>query len=272
MSIHGENITYSYGRNLVIDGVTIDIPEHGTVGLVGPNGSGKTTLLRTLYGSLQPDAGAVSVNGQPLRKISRRTLSGTLAVVAQEHASDLPMVVADLVMLGRLPHQGLTSRPSGEDEGIVAAALRHVGVFHLAGRNFSDLSGGERQRVLIARALAQEATHILLDEPTNHLDIRYQHDVLALLSELPASCVVVLHDLNLAALYCDHVLVLQEGRVVAQGAPTEVFTPEVLEPVYGIQVRRFDIDGEMNLVFRKQHRPAQQGVQLDGQRILTGIV
>lgn len=254
MTIHGNQIHYSYGNNAVVDGVDITIPERGTVGLVGPNGSGKTTLLRTLYGSLQPDAGTVTVNQRPLHKVARKTLSKTLAVVAQEHASDLPMVVADLVMLGRMPHQGLTSRPSSLDEQIVEEALRQVGVFHLAGRNFSDLSGGERQRVLIARALTQEATHILLDEPTNHLDIRFQHDVLALLADLPTSCVVVLHDLNLAARYCDHVLVLQDGAVVAQGAPAEVFTPEILEPIYGIEVRRVDIDGEMNLIFRQKNR------------------
>ncbi|QGU05628.1 ABC transporter ATP-binding protein [Corynebacterium comes] len=250
--IHGENISYSYGRQVVVDGVTITVPEQGTLGLVGPNGSGKTTLLRTLYGSLQPSAGAVTVNDQPFRQLSRKKLSRTLAVVAQEHASDLPMIVADLVMLGRMPHQGLASRPSAVDEQTVADALARVGVLHLAGRNFSDLSGGERQRVLIARALAQEATHILLDEPTNHLDIRFQHDVLDLLACLPTSCAVVLHDLNLAARYCDHVLVLESGRVVAQGAPTDVLIPEILEPVYGIQVHRIDVDGEMNLLFRKK--------------------
>ncbi len=265
--IHGNNISYSYGRTIVVDGVTISVPEHGTVGLVGPNGSGKTTLLRTLYGSLNPDGGQVTVNNRPLHKVPRKALSRTLAVVAQEHASDLPMVVADLVMLGRMPHQGLASRPSAEDERIVGAALHHVGVFHLANRNFSDLSGGERQRVLIARALAQEATHILLDEPTNHLDIRYQHDVLSLLAGLPTSCVVVLHDLNLAARYCDHVLIMQDGRVVAQGAPSEVFTPEILEPVYGIQVRRFDIDGETNLIFRQQTRQ----VVSEQHRVLTSV-
>lgn len=254
--IHGDNISYAYGRNVVVDGITITIPEHGTVGLVGPNGCGKTTLLRTLYGSLQPDGGEVTVNDKPLHKVSRKALSRTLAVVAQEQASDLPMVVADLVMLGRMPHQGLASRPSKEDERIVGEVLEQVGVLNLADRDFTDLSGGERQRVLIARALAQEATHILLDEPTNHLDIRYQHEVLSLLAELPTSCAVVLHDLNLAARYCDHVLVMQDGRVVAQGAPTEVFTPEILEPIYGIQVRRFDFDGEMNLVFRQlSHQP-----------------
>ncbi|NMB22112.1 MAG: ABC transporter ATP-binding protein, partial [Corynebacterium sp.] len=174
--IHGDAVSYSYGRTVVVDGVTISIPDHGTVGLVGPNGSGKTTLLRTLYGSLQPGRGAVTVNNTPLHKVPRRTLARTLAVVAQEHASDLPMVVADLVMLGRMPHQGLASRASLQDEHLVADALAQVGVLHLAGRNFADLSGGERQRVLIARALVQDATHILLDEPTNHLDIRYQHE------------------------------------------------------------------------------------------------
>lgn len=253
--IHGENLSYSYGRKVVLDGVSVTVPEYGTLGLVGPNGSGKTTLLRTLYGSLQPSGGAVSVDDRLLRRLSRRTLSKTLAVVAQEHPSDLPMIVADLVMLGRMPHQGLSSRPSAEDERIVEDALRQVGVLHLAGRNFSELSGGERQRVLIARALAQEATHILLDEPTNHLDIRFQHDVLDLLACLPTSCAVVLHDLNLAARYCDHVLIMQDGRVVAQGAPADVFTPEILEPVYGIQVRRVDIDGELNLMFRRKTTP-----------------
>lgn len=254
--IHGDAVSYSYGRTVVVDGVTISIPDHGTVGLVGPNGSGKTTLLRTLYGSLQPGRGAVTVNNTPLHKVPRRTLARTLAVVAQEHASDLPMVVADLVMLGRMPHQGLASRSSLQDEHLVADALAQVGVLHLAGRNFADLSGGERQRVLIARALVQDATHILLDEPTNHLDIRYQHEVLGLLAELPTSCVVVLHDLNLAAHYCDHVLMLQDGRVIAQGPPSEVFTPEILEPVYGIPVRRIDIDGQMHLIFRPASRMA----------------
>ena len=253
--IHGDAVSYSYGGAVVVDGVTISIPDCGTVGLVGPNGSGKTTLLRTLYGSLQPGGGAVTVNNTPLHQVPRKTLARTLAVVAQEHASDLPMVVADLVMLGRMPHQGLASRSSPQDERLVADALQQVGAVHLAGRNFADLSGGERQRVLIARALAQGATHILLDEPTNHLDIRYQHEVLALLAALPTSCVVVLHDLNLAAHYCDHVLILQDGKVIAQGAPTEVFTPEILEPVYGIPVRCIDIEGQMHLVFRpRSHR------------------
>src|SRR5699024_8599260 len=204
----------------------------------------------------QPGRGAVTVNNTPLHKVPRRTLARTLAVVAQEHASDLPMVVADLVMLGRMPHQGLASRASLQDEHLVADALAQVGVLHLAGRNFADLSGGERQRVLIARALVQDATHILLDEPTNHLDIRYQHEVLGLLAELPTSCVVVLHDLTLAAHYCDHVLMLQDGRVIAQGPPSEVFTPEILEPVYGIPVRRIDIDGQMHLIFRPASRMA----------------
>ncbi|GAB2502566.1 Iron(3+)-hydroxamate import ATP-binding protein FhuC [Corynebacterium atrinae] len=249
--IRGRNLTYAYDDHLVVDKVSVTVPEGGTLGLVGPNGSGKTTLLRTLYGSLQPTAGDVMVDGQPISDIPRRARAKTMAVVVQEHASDLPMVVADLVMLGRLPHQGLMSRASARDERIVADALREVGVLHLAERNFAELSGGERQRVLIARALAQEASHVLLDEPTNHLDIRYQHDVLDLLSNLPTSCAVVLHDLNLAARYCDQVAILDHGRVVAQGTPHDVFIPEILEPVYGIRVRRLDEDGELTLVFRK---------------------
>lgn len=249
--ICGRDVSCSFGADLVVDRVSVTVPQGGTLGLVGPNGSGKTTLLRTLYGSLRPTAGLVEVDGRPIGELPRRERATAMAVVVQEHASDLPMVVADLVMLGRLPHQGLMSRSTSADEAIVADALREVGVLHLAERNFAELSGGERQRVLIARALAQGASHILLDEPTNHLDIRYQHDVLDLLARLPSACAVVLHDLNLAARYCDRVAVLDGGRVVAHGTPHEVFTPEILEPVYGIRVRRFEADGELTLVFRK---------------------
>lgn len=120
----------------------------------------------------------------------------------------------------------------------------------LARRDFAVLSGGERQRALIARALAQGTGHILLDEPTNHLDIRYQHDVLDMVSRLPATVVVVLHDLNLTARYCDRVVVMDAGRIIADGAPADVLVPEVIAPVYGVDVRRVDVDGDVNLVFR----------------------
>ncbi len=247
--IHGQSITHQLGQRTVLNEASVSVPDHGTLGLVGPNGSGKTTLMRCLYASLTPAEGTVHVDGQPVSSLTRKELSHRLAVVVQEHPSDLPMTVCDLVMLGRLPHQGWGTRPSAEDVEAVTLALEKVGAEHLADRNFSGLSGGERQRVLIARALAQDATHILLDEPTNHLDIRHQHEVLRLVSELPGGAVTVLHDLNLAARYCDTIMVLDNGRVVADGTPSDVLVPEILEPIYGVEVRRFDIDQDIHLAF-----------------------
>jgi iron complex transport system ATP-binding protein len=129
----------------------------------------------------------------------------------------------------------------------VSDALAAVGLEELATRDVAVLSGGERQRALIARALAQQTGHVLLDEPTNHLDIRFQHEVLRLVRELPGAA-VVLHDLNLAARYCDRIMVLDHGRTVASGTPSEVLTPEILEPVYGVRVKRVEIDGELHLL------------------------
>ncbi|BAU95977.1 ABC transporter ATP-binding protein [Corynebacterium suranareeae] len=249
--IHASNLRHSFGNTVVIDGVSLHVPAHGVVSLVGPNGSGKTTLLRTLYGALQPDQGDVHLNDVALGSLPRKEIAKTMAVVIQEHDSDLPMTVADLVLLGRLPYQKLFAGQSESDQQRVQEALTHVGALHLATRKFGALSGGERQRVLIARALVQDATHILLDEPTNHLDIRYQHEVLHLIRELSSSSVVVLHDLNLAAAYSDHIILLNEGRIITQGTPSEVLTPESLEPVYGVRVERFDLDGEVHLRFKR---------------------
>ncbi|ANE04135.1 ABC transporter ATP-binding protein [Corynebacterium crudilactis] len=250
--IKATNLYHSFGDSVVIDGVSLLLPEKGTVSLVGPNGSGKTTLLRTLYGALRPTEGDIQVDGVELARIHRKEIARKMAVVIQEHDSDLPMTVADLVLLGRLPHQKMFAGQSEEDQRLVKEALLRVGALHLANRQFAALSGGERQRVLIARALVQDATHILLDEPTNHLDIRYQHEVLHLIRELATSAVIVLHDLNLAATYSDHIILLDNGKVVTQGSPSEVLTPEHLEPVYGVQVDRFDLGEDIHLRFTRK--------------------
>lgn len=249
--IEATHLRHSFGDNVVIDDVTLHLPAHGTVSLVGPNGSGKTTLLRALYGALQPNEGHIHVDGVPLISLHRKDIAKTMAVVIQEHDYDLPMTVADLVLLGRLPHQKMFAGNSQADQLLVKEALTRVGAIHLADRQFGALSGGERQRILIARALVQNATHILLDEPTNHLDIRYQHEVLHLVRELSSSSIIVLHDLNLAAAYSDHIILLDQGRVVTQGTPSEVLTPEHLEPVYGVRVERFDLGDEVHLRFKR---------------------
>lgn len=164
--------------------------------------------------------------------------------------------MAETVLLGRSPHLTTFQRYSAQDYRIAAAALAEVGARHLADRVFAGLSGGEKQRVLIGRALAQQADHLLLDEPTNHLDIRYQHEVLQLVRALEVTTIVVLHDLNLAARYCDQVVLLERGRVKAAGTPDEVLRPEILEPVYHIGVQRVLSDGELQLLFRPLAPPS----------------
>ncbi|MGO1379446.1 ABC transporter ATP-binding protein [Corynebacterium sp. AOP36-E1-14] len=265
--ITAENVHVDFGATRALAGVDLTVPDEGTVGLVGPNGSGKTTLLRALYGSVTPSSGRVLLDGADLRggrHGSRQTdVARAVAVVAQERdatSSGMPMSVADLVTLGRLPHQGRLPRTSAHDRAVVTGALDAVGMTDLARRDLAELSGGERQRALIARALAQQTRHILLDEPTNHLDVRYQHEILELVAGLPG-CAVVLHDLNLAARYCTHIVVLDRGVVVAEGTPDEVLVPAVLEPVYGRRVTRVDIDGEITLIFpRSTDRATDRGL------------
>ena len=248
--IEAEGVGFAYGDLDVLRDAGLCAERGETVGLIGPNGSGKTTMLRLLYRALVPAEGVVRLDGQPAEALRPRELARRAAVVVQESASEVPITVADMVLLGRAPHRPSFAGSSAEDHRIAAAALERVGVRHLADRVVAALSGGERQRVLIARAIAQQADHLLLDEPTNHLDIRYQHEVLGLVRALPVTSVVVLHDLNLAARYCDRAVLLDEGRVAAEGPVDAVLQPEVLEPVYGVGVRRVDDDGLAQLVFR----------------------
>jgi iron complex transport system ATP-binding protein len=257
--ISAEGLSHAYDGDDVLREVTLSVAEGEVVGLIGPNGSGKTTLLRALYRALTPAEGEIRVGGAPLADYSPRLLAQTVAVVTQEAHAELPLSVADTVLLGRSPHLGALRRQSAADLDIAADALRRVGAEHLADRDIGDLSGGERQRVLIARALAQQASHLLMDEPTNHLDIHFQHEILALVRELGVTTVVVLHDLNLAARYCDRLVLLSRGAVAAAGTVDEVLRPDVLEPVYGIHVEPVRAgDGRLQLLFRSpDHRMPQ---------------
>ncbi len=247
--IEGRGLSYAYGTTTVVRDVDVRAETGRVLGLLGPNGSGKTTVVRMLTGIVAPDAGEVLLDGRPLGSFTPRALARQVAVVLQEASGDLPMTVADMVMLGRAPHQSTFSRNSAEDHRIAAAALRRVGARHLADRIFVRLSGGEKQRVMIARALAQQPTHLVLDEPTNHLDIRFQHELLSMIRGLGITTVIVLHDLNLAARYCDDVLVLQEGNVVAHGPCADVLTSELLEGVYGVGVERLETSRGIQFLF-----------------------
>jgi iron complex transport system ATP-binding protein len=221
------------GGRWVVDGIDAT-PTPGTLtGLLGPNGAGKTTLLRLVAGLLVPEAGAVLVDDTPVHELQRRARARRIALVEQESASTVPLTVREVVTLGRIPYRSLWG--SDDDGGAVDRALESAQALALADRAWSTLSGGERQRVHVARALAQEPTLLLLDEPTNHLDVSAQLSLLAFVRDLGITSVAALHDLNLAAAFCEHVLVLAGGQLVAAGHPADVLVPDLIRDVYGVQ-------------------------------------
>ena len=222
---------------MIVDGITLEAAPGGVLGVLGPNGSGKSSLLRLLCGLRRVRSGVVLLDGSDIAKSSRAAVARRVALVEQHAATEAPVTVLDVVRLGRTPHRGPLSPWTQRDDHAVDAALRQVGLTERGAQAWHTLSGGERQRTQIARALAQCPTELLLDEPTNHLDIRHQLELLALLGRLPATCIVALHDLNLAAMFCDRLALLDAGRVVAAGTPEEVLTEERIAAVYGVQAQ-----------------------------------
>ena len=249
--LEARGLRHAFGAHTVLDGVDLHVGEGEVLGLVGPNGSGKTTALRILHRALVPDAGRVHLEGRDLASLSGRERARRIAVMAQELSGEVPLTAADVVLLGRVPHAGAFGSTTPEDQQIAADALEATGALHLARREFGLLSGGEKQRVLIARALAQQPRLLLMDEPTNHLDIGSQHHVLEIVRSRGLATVVVLHDLNLAARYCDRVLVLDSGRVRADGPPAEALAADLVGTTYDVDAQRATADdGVVQFLFR----------------------
>jgi len=231
-------LTLAYDRPVVHD-LTLDIPHQRVTVVVGANGCGKSTLLRGLGRLLRPAAGQVTLDGEDIRRLPTRRVASMLGVLPQQPLAPEGITVADLVSRGRHPHHGLLGRWNSNDDDAVATALAATGVQDLAGRRVEELSGGQRQRVWIAMLLAQNPPIMLLDEPTTYLDIAHQIEVLDLLGHLNrtdgTTVVMVLHDLQLAARYADQLVVMLDGRVLRQGTPAEVLTPEVVREAFGLE-------------------------------------
>ncbi|NGN70281.1 ABC transporter ATP-binding protein [Streptomyces sp. A7024] len=223
-----------HGRPLV-ENVSLRAAPGEMVGLVGPNGAGKSTLLRTVYRALRPTSGRVLLDGDDVRRLPGKRLARRLSAVLQEATGDFELTAYDVVAMGRTPHKRAFAGDDAADRAVILSALAELDAVSLAQAPFDRLSGGEKQRVLIARALAQQAGTMVLDEPTNHLDLRHQLDTLQLVRRLGVTALVALHDLNLAAAFCDRVCVLSEGRTVATGPPGEVLTAELLAAVYRVK-------------------------------------
>ncbi|MFD6855846.1 ABC transporter ATP-binding protein [Rhodococcus sp. NPDC060090] len=258
MTLSAQSLRWSRGGNLVIDDVTIDPVPGETIGLLGPNGSGKSSLLRLLAGIDHPDGGTVALDGRDIGSLGRRDLARRVAMVGQHAHTEVDIRVRDIVRLGRIPHSDVFGRDEGGTDAI-EHALVVTGMAEFADRLWRSMSGGERQRAQIARALAQEPEELLLDEPTNHLDIQHQLDILERVAALPVTSYVALHDLNLAAMFCDRVVVLSKGMIVAHGAPSEALTTDMIEQVYGVRASVTDDGGIPVVRYHRVGRSAAPG-------------
>ncbi len=237
MSICAENITSEGRQKVIVNNVSLRVPRGETVGLLGPNGCGKSSLLRVLAGLRRPDAGRVTLDGRDIARMAKKQLARRVAFVEQHGMTEANMRVRDVVRLGRIPHHSPFSNWSAQDDEAIAAALQRVAMLEKSEQGWLSLSGGERQRVHIARALAQSPSEILLDEPTNHLDIHHQMQLMQLISELPVTSIVAIHDLNHAAMFCDSLIVMQQGQILASGTPEEILSEGLLWDVFRVKTK-----------------------------------
>ena len=235
MRITANAIKLSFKRSNILKGIDFELHDKEFLGIIGPNGSGKSTLLKCIYRILKPDSGVIYLDGRRLDEFSYRETALKMAVVAQHSNYNFDFTVLNIVLMGRTPYKKLIDGDSTEDIDIACSALKKVGLSGMEDRLFSTLSGGEQQRVILARALTQDTECLLLDEPTNHLDIKYQLQIMDVAKRTHKTVIAVIHDLNIAAMYCDRIIAMKEGEVVSVGTPIEVLTVERIYDLYGVQ-------------------------------------
>jgi len=246
-----ECLDVTLSKKLIVDHVSMHIKKEEFVGVIGPNGSGKSTLLKTIYRILKPECGFITIDGQDIRGLTLRESALKSAVVSQHNHYNFDFKVKDVVMMGRAPHKKSMELDNAEDHRIAEEAISKVGMDDFTDRSFYTLSGGEQQRIILARALSQQTPCLLLDEPTNHLDVKYQLHLLDVVKCLKLTVFCALHDLNLAASYCDRLYMMKEGHIHCSGTPNEVLTERIIKEVYDVDVtvEKNESTGLLNIIY-----------------------
>lgn len=234
LKLQVNNLKFSIDNEEILKDISFDIKKGAFVGIIGPNGSGKSTLLKNIYRVYKPSSGKIILDERVLSKLKEKECAQKIAVLAQESNTYFDFTVEQIVKMGRYPYKSIFEDYSKEDLQIVRQTLQKVGLENDMNRTFSKLSGGEKQRALIARALVQNADFLILDEPTNHLDIGYQIQLMDLVKNLKMTTLAAIHDINLAAMYCDYLIVIHKGKIIKVGSPGEVITVALLKEIFGV--------------------------------------
>jgi len=252
MQLNVQKLSVSLDKKEIVKDVSLLVENKQFVGIIGANGCGKSTLLKSIYKSLKPKAGSVFLDDLDLLNTSPKKVAQKMSVVGQFNELNFDLTVFQMVMLGRTPHKKLLDSDTKEDMDIVYRALNQTNLIEYTDRSYLTLSGGEKQRVILARAIAQQPAFLVLDEPTNHLDIRYQLEVLSCVKKLNIGILAALHDLQMAAEYCDYIYAMKKGEIIAHGKPKDLFTEELVTTLYDVNCRIFENPISNNLSFLYQ--------------------
>lgn len=244
-----EKLNFEIGKNKILKDISFDVEENSFVGVIGPNGSGKSTMLKSIYGVNKPSGGNILFEGQNLLKMPSKDRAKKIAVLAQETGGQFDFSVQQVVEMGRYPHKNALENYSKYDLEIVDRVLKEMKLEDYRERSFNTLSGGEKQRVLIARLLVQESKFIILDEPTNHLDIGHQIDIMNVIKKMGVTVLSAIHDMNMAAIYCDKLVFMRKGEVVAQGSVEETLTSEILKELFNVNAEIHDFKGRKHIIY-----------------------